>query len=171
MIEPTYEIIHSFLHTQISHSYHKNKFLALRHLHHVSVLFQQHKSDIDFQVIEYYMKEGKLFDIWSEYLYVLKELFILEDISTKESKEKGIYYFDALNHHLNNSHTNFAKGVVVLHKIEETFSSHFLMQKYKYTNKMLTPLYIIGHIPVVMVKLFFSKKRAILQKEIKTMTT
>ena len=172
VIEPTYEIIHSFLHTQISHSYHKNKFLALRQLHHVSVLFQKHKSDIDFQLIEHYMKTSQLFDIWSEYLYLLKELFILEDTVLVGSREKGRSYFNALNSYLDTSHTNFAKGVAVLHRIEETFNSKFLMQKYKYNNKVLTPLFISIHIPVVLLKFLFNQKiRKNFFIQIRTMTS
>ncbi len=76
ILVPTYDLYHSFLHTQVSHRYHTYKHLSIRHMQHFCVIAT--KYDIDFKYLETLVKEKGLEDIWQEYLLVQHKFFNLQ---------------------------------------------------------------------------------------------
>ncbi len=55
----SYALYHSFIHSQISHKYHKQKFLSLRHLHHFTIMLQE-CNRLDFEALVKLVKENSI---------------------------------------------------------------------------------------------------------------
>jgi len=172
VIEPTYEVIHSFLHTQISHSYHKNYFLPLRHIQHASVMLEHYSDEIDMTVIEKFMQDNHLSQIWDEYVYMMQKLFVLKFNFKEEEIKKVEGYYEGIQKYLDTSHKTSLKSKLIYKKVQEVFSSYHLMDKYNYKSRNLTPLFVLIHFPVVVSKFVFKQKsRDLLYTFVKTLSS
>ena len=151
VIEPMYELYHSFLHSQISHKYHHDKFLALRHMHHFTIMANQYK-DIQWENLSALVKENNLQNIWEEYLFIIQHIFKIEiptHININKSKEK---YLQKVYKRIDMTGSTELLVKVFIKRFFRTLSYDNLRNHYNFKNKIL----LIFYIPKKIISLIFS---------------
>lgn len=78
ILNPTERIYHAFLHSEISHSYHKNRILALRHLYDFSILIDNYRDEIDWEQLISNINNNGFKKSFDSYLYTANKLFNLQ---------------------------------------------------------------------------------------------
>lgn len=160
-----YELIHIFLHSQISHRYHKKFFLDIRHFIDFVTLVFKYKEKIDFDFINSYMKEQNLEKEWNEYCYILQELFIV-DFPFKIKKSK--FYLNKSFYFLDNSNSFFVKSCKMKNALLGYLGYYNLQKRYHFKSKLFYYIYLIKHLLWGINKFLFDKeKRKIFFKGIK----
>jgi len=156
ILKPEYELIHSFLHTQISHYYHRRYILPLRHMHHFSTMLKHYKN-IDYTLINNYIKSQNLTTIWNEYIYLNNKLFKIDidkfyiDNKKSEKYSKKIFYF------IDNPKSIYIKLSNIKLKTEYLFSYKNLKRHYNINNNFQLYLYMPAYL-VYGIKRFFTNK-------------
>ena len=141
VIQPLYELYHSFLHSQISHDYHKSKFLALRHLHHFTIMATQYKT-IEWNELSQLIKEKNLSKIWEEYLFIIQTIFKIQmPIQIKKSKSKA-KYLQQVYKRVDMTGSKQLLLKVFINRVLSAFSYEKLCYRYNFTNKFLLFIYI-----------------------------
>jgi len=158
VLNPTYELIHSFLHTQISHEHHKYHVLALRQIHHFAVMLHLYKNSIDHDIIFHFVNQNQILQIWNEFFYLINKLFMLDNKETIDSSSYKQIYYKNVEKTINNQGSYLLKFQLILEEIKYRFGYKFLSNKYNFQNRYLTPIYMLIHLPVVMYKFVFKKK-------------
>ena len=166
VLNPTYEILHSFLHTQLSHGYHKKYLISLRHLQHFSTMITLYNQKIDYKIIDKFMKKNNLNTIWNEYIYMIDELFSIEDktlISYAKNNQKYIY---KVYYFLNNSIK--LRFFIIKSIIKKMFSHKNLNKHYNIKSGVPIFVYIPIHLILSIKKFLFNTK---VRNNIKKMIT
>ncbi len=165
VIEPTFELYHAFLHSEISDTSYENNVLMLRHLHQAAVIATKYKDEIDWTLLEKEvkkyelpeeeLKKYQLSSVWSSYLYALNKLFKVEVphemIGDNKHFEEIIYYME-----------NYSKtdAIVSLNLInmKRAFSYEKLKEKYNLNSKWGYPLALSKHAVELFSKYAFSSE-------------
>ena len=165
VIEPTFELYHAFLHSEISDTSYENNILMLRHVHQAAVIATKYKDEIDWDLLEEEvqkyevpkeeLKKYQLSSVWSAYLYALNRLFRVDIpvkmIGDKEHFEKIIYYME-----------NYSKknAVVSLNitNLKRVLSYKELKKIYSLKSKLEYPLALINHVSKLLYKYSFSSE-------------
>lgn len=92
ILRPTYRLYHAFLHTEIQHGYHKNKYLALRHIFDFSLLAQKYSTQVDWELLRQLAVSNRCIGVLEDYLYLCKMLFLLETPLTVENRRTRRHY-------------------------------------------------------------------------------
>lgn len=92
ILRPTYRLYHAFLHTEIQHGYHKNKYLALRHLFDFSLLAEKYSTRVDWELLRQLAATNHCKGMLEDYLYLAKMLFSLETPLTVENRRTRRHY-------------------------------------------------------------------------------
>jgi hypothetical protein len=166
VIEPMYELYHSFLHSQLSHSYHKTKFIALRHLHHFSVMMQNYK-DVNWSMMMQMCKEHGVEKTFNEYLYLVANIFKIQlPVYIGETKSQK-QYLQKVYKRVENTNTSFLKLKVLFKRLGNIFSYTKLQSHYTFTNKALMFIYVpLRVIHLVYLYVTDSKKLKNLKKQV-----
>jgi len=165
VIEPTFELYHAFLHSEISDLSYENNVLMLRHLHQAAVIATKYKDEIDWPLlkkeVEQYevpqeeLKKYQLSSVWSAYLYALNRLFNVEVppemIGDGEHFEKILYYME----NYNKKDTIVALNII---NIKRAFSYEKLKEKYNLKSRFGYPLALAKYIFSLLSKYAFSSK-------------
>lgn len=140
ILKPEYELYHSFLHTQIAHEYHKDKFLDLRHLHHFSILFERKKLDKEF--LSQLVDKNSLTQEWNEFLSLLQEISLIkEDERLKRNTEKA--YIQKVFERINIEETKaFKIKDFISKKVSLWFGYESLKGQYGFNSKGLLPVFM-----------------------------
>lgn len=165
VMEPTFELYHAFLHSEISDISYENYVLMLRHLHQAAVIATKCKDEIDwtllekevekYEVPEKELKKYQFSSVWSAYLYALNRLFRVdvpaEMIGDKEHFEKILFYMD-----------NYSSkdAIVALNatNLKRAFSYEKLKKEYHLKSKFGYPLALTKHIFKLFSKYMFSSE-------------
>jgi hypothetical protein len=75
VIEPTLDLYHVFLHSEISDHAHEHQTLSLRQLHHAATIISAAGEEIDWGKLNNVITTHKLINVWRDYLYMLSALF------------------------------------------------------------------------------------------------
>lgn len=141
IIKPMYELYHSFLHSQIMHKYHEDNFLALRHIHHFTVMVMNYK-DINWDELSQIIKDKKLTKTWEEYLFVLQTIFKTEiPIEIKERKQ-NLKYLQKVYKRVDLAGSKQLAVKIFIRKVLTAFSYEKLQEHYDFNNKLLLLIYI-----------------------------
>lgn len=163
-MKPEYAMYHSFIHTQISHNYHKDKFLSLRHLHNFTIQLQN-CNDQEFASLLELVKKYKLYKEFEEYLYVLKHFFNVAIPLKFQYERNNQQYLTKVYKRLDRAGSRWLKierfFTVGLEKLNyKTLKNH-----YSFTNKFL----MIYYVPIQLIRLVYrmliSKRRRDWMKE------
>jgi len=151
-----YELIHIFLHSQISHRYHKKFFLDIRHFIDFVTLVFKYKEKIDFDFINSYMKEQNLEKEWNEYCYILQELF---KVDFPFEVHKSRYYLKKAFYFLDNSNFFFSKVYKIRNNLLDYFNFHTLQKRYNFNHKSLYYFYLFRYLIYGMGKFLTDRKK------------
>jgi len=75
VIEPTFDLYHVFLHSEISDHAYEHQTLSLRQLHHAATIIDTAGEKIDWKTLDSVITTHKLTNVWRDYLYMLSALF------------------------------------------------------------------------------------------------
>ena len=169
VIEPTQELFHSFLHTQLSHSYHRKHYLSLQHLHHFTVILSFYKDEISQKALNNSSNQTKeLKKIWEEYIFTIDYFFNIENslevIKNKSTKK----YLKNVKNRIDLANTKRLKIVAFKNELLDALTYRRLKERYPIKNKFLWRAYIPLHIGVLIYKnILFEKSRRNLKKRVK----
>lgn len=165
-----YGMYHSFIHTQISHNYHKDKFLSLRHLHNFTIQLEN-CNDKEFDSLVELVKEYNLYKEFEEYLYVLKHFFNVETPFVFQYESINSQYLDKVYKRLDRAGSRWLKIEQFFKLSLGKFNAKTLKRRYSFSNKLL----IIYYVPIEFIRVFYrvltSKKRRAIIKEIVHITS
>ena len=155
VIEPSFEFYHSFLHSEVSHEFHENKILALRHLHHAAVVASASLEEIDWDILANEVDNYELSAVWEEYLYMHQRLFGLKVPSTGVDAQehfKTIIYFIEKNNSIEGSISFYMMN------IKNVLSYKTLQKRYDLKSKLGYPLALVKSLFRIFFKYAFSSK-------------
>ena len=141
ILKPEYELIHSFLHTQISHYYHRRYILPLRHMHHFSTMLKHYKN-IDYTLINNYIKSQNLTTIWSEYIYLNNKLFKIDIDKFYIDKKQSAKYSEKIFYFIDNPRAVSYKINIIQNKLINTFSYKTIKKLYGVKSKTQWIIYM-----------------------------
>ncbi len=155
IIEPSFELYHAFLHSEISHAAHKNNTLELRHLHHAAVIINIFQEEIDWDLLAKEVEKHGLASTWSDYLYSLKRLFgtkIPPEIAeNSEHFQKTIYLME-------NSNEKDVIRLGYFRDLQNALSYNTLQKIYNLKSRSGYPLALVKSILRLSFKYAFSSK-------------
>lgn len=77
ILAPTDELIHCFVHAQLSHLHHSSMRVDLRHLHHFALLCHRHEAEIAWGHIAAMRRDPVLGRSFSPFLLMVQRLFLI----------------------------------------------------------------------------------------------
>jgi hypothetical protein len=101
VIEPSFDLYHVFLHSEISDHAYEHQALSLRQLHHAAVIIAASGEEIDWECLDTTVQKHGLTNIWRDYLYMIHALFGLEippeHLGKREHLDMILSYMDKSN--------------------------------------------------------------------------
>jgi len=113
MLAPTFRLIHTYIHSDIVDRSHAFKKMDLRQLYEMSMIIDNHKSQINWKYIEKFFKTKKLWDQFNNRLYLINTLFkvhspvLIENTKCKLHLSILSIFFKYPNTFLVKKYTNF----------------------------------------------------------------
>lgn len=155
IIEPTFEVYHSFLHSEISHQYHKDYILELRNLHHAVVVATVCEKEMDWDLLTQEIERHKLSSMWSDYIYMLRELFEQElpdkMLGTKRHFKMILYFIEK-------NDTKKSRYLLYAIFLKDILSYKSLKKRYNFKSKLVYPLVLIYYLISRLLKFGFLKE-------------
>ncbi len=139
---PNYELIHVFLHSQISHRHHKNFFLDIKQLLHFITLLNYYEKEIDFAFINEFMSSNNLQKSWNEYCYTLQKLFNVKFPFPLKNHKR---YISNIEYFINNPTCWYVRGYKMKNKIFHFFSYQSLQRRYNFNKRSSYIFYLIRY--------------------------
>jgi len=155
VMEPSFDLYHIFLHSELQDSSHKNYTLPLRGLYHAATIVTACHDEINWNVLSEKTQNHDLSTVWSDYLYMLNRLFdtkvpsimmgssahflkIIDQMETCNKKEPKVQLF-----------FDIVKGI---------FSYERLKIKYNLKSRLAYPFAFIRSLYDLLVKYIFTSK-------------
>ena len=145
MLNPTYKLYHTFLHTEFNDDNYYLKHLDLRHLYDFTVLTKKYYDKIDWKELNQLIKSLRLRNNFQAYLYMCKELFGLITPLTVENKKVHSDYKKILKS-FELRGTIRGEFYPLLPKLKRMHSKQRLKRIYHYKSDIYYPYYILKHI-------------------------
>lgn len=144
VLNPTYKLYHTFLHTEISDNNYYLKHLDLRHIYDFTVLTKKYYDKIEWNKLDQLIKSFKLINNFQSYLYVCKKLFDLKTPLTVENKKvRSDYHKIIKSYELQGSlYGNFYS---IFLKLEMIYAKERLKRIYHYTRDIYYIYYILKY--------------------------
>jgi len=165
VIEPTFELYHAFLHSEISDLSYENNVLPLRHLHQAAIIATKYKDEIDWVLLEKEVdrysisedksKKYKLSSVWSSYLYALNRLFKVEVPPEMIGDSK---HFEKIIHYMENYNKKDTIVALNIANFKRALSYATLKEKYNLKSRLGYPLALVKYIFTLLRKYAFSSK-------------
>lgn len=152
VLEPSFELLHAFINTQLSHAYHQYFFISLRHLHHFAVMLSRY--ELTFTELQEMANEPGVQKIFDEYACLLAKLFSLDSAC-----EEGAQIYAHKAFELLDRPKMISFGALFLfHKVVDAFSYKKLQAQYRMKTKLSYPFYIGCHLLKIAPKYFMRKE-------------
>jgi len=142
ILAPTYELYHSFLHTEISHSFYFYEHLDIRHLQHFSALVMLNKDNIDFKYLNLLSKEHNIDNIWNSYLKIQNYFFDLETSERLVENKDTAKHLANIKYKLKNANTPVLKLKTLIKSIQYGFGYSNLQKNYTFKSRWMMLIYI-----------------------------
>ncbi len=154
VLEPTYDMYHVFLHSEISDRSHRNHVLSLKNVHHAAVIATACESEIDWDLLAKKVEKYSISGIWADYLYKMNTLFEIKVPSHMLGTSK---HFRKIIYNIDNNRRK-SKIVLFYFKIKDELSYSIIKLKYNLKSKLEYPLALIKYICYLFAKNTFSPK-------------
>lgn len=142
VLAPTYELYHSFLHTEISHFFYLQKHLAIRHLQHFSVLVMLNKENIDFEYLKLISKQHNINNIWNGYLKIQNYFFDLKTSEKFIENQETAQHLADIQYKILNANTTFIKLKTAIKKIQYALGYINLQKNYTFNSRWMMLIYV-----------------------------
>ena len=129
LLSPNAQILHNILHSEIHHQYYYLYSLNLRQLHHFIILSHYYNDKINWQHIQYFMKQHNYQNILDCYLYSAYQLFNGPILVSPKLLTRGHFWLASLD---NSYLRRFFKFYVLLKK---SFNTNNLKNRYLITEQ------------------------------------
>ncbi len=145
VLNPTYKLYHSFLHTEVDDDNYDLKYLDLRHVYDFTVLTKKYYNEIDWNELDRLIRSLKLVNNFQAYLYICKELFGLITPLTVDNKKVHSDYNKIIRSYE-------LQGTVrgdfypLFPKLKGLYSKQRLQDIYHYKNNIYYPYYVLKQI-------------------------
>jgi len=156
VLEPTYDLYHIFLHSELQDSCHEKRTLALRGLHHAAVIATLCRDEMQWDTLATMIERHGLDTIWGDYLYMLKRLFELEIPSEMPGSQK---HFQEIVDSIEENNTKEPKAFLYYCKrFKEALSYKTLKESYDLQNRAAYPFAVIQSLFSMIFKYTFSSE-------------
>ena len=147
VLNPTYKLYHTFLHTEYTDDNYNLKRLDLRHVYDFTVLANKYYDKVNWNELYQLVKSLKLINNFQAYLYMCKELFGLTTPLTVENKKVHSDYKKVIKSFelLGTLRGEFYPLLPKLKKNKEIYNNKRLKKIYHYKNNIYYPYYILKH--------------------------
>ena len=144
ILNPTYKLYHTFLHTEFNDNNYNLKLLDLRHVYDFTILAKKYNDNIDWNGLNKLVRSLKLINNFQAYLYICKELFGLITPLTAENKKVHSDYKKLLKS-FELQGTVHGEFYPLLPKLKSFYSKQRLKSLYNYKRDIYYPYYILKH--------------------------
>jgi len=144
ILNPTYKLYHTFLHTEFNDNNYNLKRLDLRHVYDFTVLTKKYYDQVHWKQLNQLVKSLRLVNNFTAYLYICKKLFCLKTPLTVENKKvhsdykKIITSFELRGTRRGNLYPLFPK-------LKGLYSKQRLKRIYHYKTDVYYPYYLLKH--------------------------
>jgi len=144
VLNPTYKLYHTFLHTEYIDNNYNLKRLDLRHIYDFTVLAKKYNDKIDWNKLHQLVKSLKLQDNFQAYLYMCKELFnLITPLTIENEKVHSDYKMVLKSFELQG--TIHGELYPLLPKLKSFYKKQRLKRIYHYEKDAYYPYYVLKH--------------------------
>jgi len=140
VLEPSFDLYHIFLHSELQDSSHENHTLPLRGLYHAATIVTACQNEIDWDLLSKKAQQHKLSSIWGDYLYMLNRLFNIKVppqlLGNPEHFQKIIDIMESYN-------VQPARSEIFFNITKEIFSYERLKAKYEMKSRFAYPFVFV----------------------------
>jgi len=138
VIEPTFDLYHVFLHSEISDYSHKHKALALRQLHHGAMIINSLNKKIKWEALDKMARDHSILQEWRDYLSMQHTLF---SVDIPSQFLGNTTHLDIILSTIDKEYNNKVSSIDFIREyIQEIFSYNALQKKYGFKSRLGFPL-------------------------------
>jgi len=144
ILKPTFELYHSFLHTQVSDMSHIHNHLSLRHMQHFNVILKHYKQKIDLKLLQDITSKREVTKIWQSYLVIQNDFFDLKEPFEIPNNSYTKKVLHKVKYKLQNPNSSYLQFLSFITMSIHAFNYRNLQRNYNFTCKLFIP-FLIPH--------------------------
>jgi hypothetical protein len=140
-MHPGHQLVHCFVHSELSHENHWYRRLDLRQMQHFLLILEKREKDIDWGAVENLLKSDEYGPVLNDYLYAAEILFgATFPLGTKRTGRAGKHLERAIANLTENPETLAYTSRLLLLRLGKVFTEESLRRKYPEENGSLSAL-------------------------------